>query len=55
MSHEIEADFVSDWYNEATQCRNCASFTDNPGQGFCAEAKSEVPPTAHCDFFSSKD
>lgn len=55
MSHEIESDFVSNWANEATQCQNCTSFEDHGGQGFCTEAQSEVPPTAHCDFFQSKD
>jgi len=55
MSHEIESEFVADWLVEATQCRNCTSFEDRFGQGFCLEAKSEVPATAHCNFFQSKD
>ena len=55
MSHEIEADFVNDWANEASQCQNCTSFENCDGQGFCHEAKSDVPPTSHCDFFQSKD
>lgn len=53
MSHEIEADFVTDWYNEATQCRHCTSFRLENGQGICSEAKTEVPAGAHCDFFQS--
>ncbi|MFA5023924.1 MAG: hypothetical protein WC523_03150 [Patescibacteria group bacterium] len=55
MSHEIEADFVSDYPNEAAQCQNCTSFKLENGKYICTEAKSEVPPTAHCDFFQSID
>ncbi len=55
MSHEIEANFVADWSNEAGQCRRCASFNAEDGSGFCSEAKNEVPPNAHCDFFQSID
>ncbi len=55
MSHEIEADFVNNWSNEATQCHNCTSFVSQAGIGFCNEAQSEVPATAHCDFFQSRD
>lgn len=51
MSHEIEADYKEDWENEASSCQNCTSFE----QGFCNEAKSEVPASAHCDFFQSID
>lgn len=53
MSHEIEADFVAAWHNEASQCRHCTSFRPENGKGFCAEAKTEVPADAHCDFFQS--
>jgi len=55
MSHEIEADFREDWPDEEKQCRRCTSFSLENGRGFCLEAKSEVPPTAHCDFFQSID
>jgi hypothetical protein len=55
MSHEIEAEFVSDWATEATQCQKCTSFEKHGDQGFCQEAKSYVPDTAHCDFFQSQD
>ncbi len=51
MSHEIEANFVNDWANEANQCKNCTSFLS----GYCSEAKADVPATAHCDFFQSRD
>lgn len=51
MAHEIEADFKVNWDSEATSCKNCTSY-DN---GFCDEAKSEVAPDSHCDFFQSID
>ena len=51
MAHEIEADFIEDYYNEDKQCRMCTSFSG----GYCKEAQTEVPPTAHCDFFQSID
>lgn len=55
MSHEIEADFVAQWENEATQCKNCTSFKISGHQSFCTEAQSEVPANGHCDFFQSID
>lgn len=55
MAHEIEADFKEDWPDEEKQCRHCTSFNMIEGKGFCTEAKSAVPPTAHCDFFQSLD
>ncbi len=55
MSHEIDAEFVNDWPTEATQCRNCTSFQNDQGESYCAEARAEVPQTAHCDFFQSKN
>jgi hypothetical protein len=53
MSHEIEADFKDYWPDEEKQCRCCTSF--DAGSGFCSEAKAEVPPEGHCDFFQSID
>lgn len=55
MSHEIEADFVAAWSNEASQCQRCTSFSLEDGRGFCSEAQGEVPPNGHCDFFQSVD
>jgi hypothetical protein len=55
MSHEIEADFKDNWETEATQCLNCTSFEVHEGLGYCNEAKANVPFTAHCDFFQSRD
>lgn len=51
MSHEIESDFRLDWDNPDRECSKCTSFAD----GYCSEAQAEVPATAHCDFFQSKD
>jgi len=54
MSHEIEADYKENWYDEKTQYRNCTSFImGGEGKYYCKEGKCEVPPTAHCDFFQS--
>lgn len=56
MAHEIEADFVYGWENENSQCQRCSSFqVRKNGEGFCTEAKAEVPVDAHCDFFQSVD
>ncbi len=55
MSHEIESDFRLDWPEERTQCKNCTSFRNEKGESYCDEAKAEVPPDAHCDFFQSID
>lgn len=55
MSREIEAEFVSDWANEVSQCQKCTSFTVKDGRYICREDNNEVPPTAHCDFFQSID
>ena len=54
MAHEIESELVNVWPSEAAQCHNCTSFEDRVGRGFCTEAKSEVPFSAHCDFFQSR-
>jgi hypothetical protein len=53
MSHEIEANFVADWSNPDNECSCCTAF--DPETGFCSEAKCEVPPNGHCDFFQSRD
>lgn len=51
MAHEIEADFIEDYYNEDKQCRFCTSFIN----GYCHEAQTEVAPSSHCDFFQMRD
>ncbi len=55
MSHEIEADYVEDYENEASQCQNCTSFSFENGSGYCSEGQCEVSPRAHCDFFQAID
>jgi hypothetical protein len=56
MSHEIEADFVYNWENENSQCHKCTSFRAlDANNGYCEEARAEVPKDAHCDFFQSLD
>ncbi len=53
MSHEIEANFVSDFEFEASQCRHCTSFSLSGGQGHCSEMNADIEPDGHCDFFQS--
>jgi len=55
MSHEIEAEFVNDWTNEVSQCQYCTSCWEEGGEFFCGESRMKVPPTAHCNFFQSRD
>jgi hypothetical protein len=53
MSHEIEANFISESLSEERQCRFCTSF--DAENGFCSEAQAAVPETGYCDFFQSRD
>lgn len=55
MSYEIEADFVGEWMNEESQCRNCTGFINKDGFGYCNEARAEVPEFGHCDYFQARD
>jgi hypothetical protein len=55
MRPENDAEYVVEWANENTQCRNCTSFEAGEEVGYCQEAKGEVSPTAHCDYFQSRD
>jgi len=55
MSHEIEANFVAEGGNPATQCRNCTSLRVEGEECYCTESKSAVPLDGHCDFFQSLD
>ena len=63
---DIDSEFVSEWDNEATQCKNCASFRSRDGQSICQttddklfeeilEENGETAPNSHCDYFQSKD
>jgi len=51
MSHDIESDYREEYDNEERQCPHCQSYEN----GHCRELDIDVPPTAHCDFFSSRD
>ena len=55
MRPESDAEYTSDWGNEETQCAKCNSFEVKEGIGYCHEAKGEVSPTGHCDYFKSQD
>ena len=55
MAHEIEANFVDDFENEAGQCQNCTSFRIEGDICFCTESQTIIPPNGHCDFFQSLD
>ena len=55
MRPENDAEYVADWENKNTQCQNCTSFKLDGAEGYCSEAGGIVPPTAHCDYFQSKD
>ncbi len=55
MRPESDAEYTIDWDNEETQCSKCTSFEIKDNVGYCSEAKGEVAPTAHCDYFKSRD
>ena len=55
MSHEIEANYIEDYYNDEKQCQHCNSFELREGACVCTEYDEEVRATAHCDFFQSVD
>lgn len=51
MSHEIEAEYQEDYYNEEKQCPLCKCYKG----GFCSELEQAVAETAHCEFFTAND
>jgi hypothetical protein len=53
MSHEIESNFIAEWSNPDNECSHCTSFDEE--NGYCSEAKCEVPANGHCDFFQSRE
>lgn len=55
MSHEIEAEYIEDYWNEAKQCKDCTSFLEKNGVCHCSEGKCEVSRIGYCNFFQSKD
>lgn len=62
MSNEVN--YVPDWQDQATQCKNCKSFQSKDGKNACVppdktfeqalEKYGEVSPNGHCDYFQSK-
>ena len=62
MSEEIN--YVENWNDEATQCKNCTCFQSHAGKNACVppeksfedalEEYGEVSLNAHCDFFEAK-
>ncbi len=62
MSDEVN--YVANWDDEATQCKNCVSFQSREGKNACVPPKKtfeealkeygEVDPTGHCDYFEAK-
>ena len=57
MAHEIEAEFVPEWEDEAGQCKNCTSFQtgESEDDDYCSESKSSTPANGHCNYFQSID
>ena len=59
-----EVNYVSNWPDEATQCKNCANFQSQDGKKVCVpkdktfkqalEEYGEVDETGHCDFWQAK-
>ncbi|MFC1645321.1 hypothetical protein ACFL08_04830 [Patescibacteria group bacterium] len=62
MSDEVN--YVENWEDESTQCKNCTSFQNHSGKNACVPPEKsfeealkeygEISPTAHCDFFEAK-
>ena len=55
MPHEIESNFVEDYWNEEKQCRHCDSSKVKDEINVCDDSKEAVPLNGHCDFFRSID
>ena len=59
-----DVNYVANWTEEATQCKNCVSFQSQNGKNACVppgetfEAAlmkfGEALPTGHCDYFTAK-
>jgi len=62
MSDDVN--FVENWEDESTQCKNCKQFQSQGEKNACVpEDKTfeeaikeygEVSPNAHCDYFEKK-
>jgi hypothetical protein len=59
-----DVNFVVNWKNEDTQCKNCKSFKEKDGKTVCVpedktfeqalEEYGNCPPEGHCDYFEEK-
>ncbi len=59
-----EVNYIPNWEDEATQCKNCKNFQSKQGKNACVppdktfeqalEAYGEVSPNGHCNFFQKK-
>jgi len=62
MSDDVQ--YVENWADESTQCKNCGQYQSKDGKNVCvpkdksfAEALSEygeVNPNGHCNYFEEK-
>jgi hypothetical protein len=55
MAHDIEANYIKDYWNEDRQCRLCTSFDCSKEKCACKELDQAVGPNDYCDFFSLAD
>lgn len=55
MAHDIESDYKEEYWNEDKRCPLCDSCREQGGVLYCSELEMEIKPTAHCDFFRSKN
>jgi hypothetical protein len=62
----LDSEYVNEWGNEATQCKNCSSFYNQEDVCVCVtsndktfeellEENGEISPEGHCDYFKSLD
>ena len=59
-----DVNYLADWSEEATQCKNCRSFQSQDGKNACVPPDKtfeaaltefgEVSPGGHCDYFTAK-
>ena len=62
MSDDVN--FVTEWADEATQCKNCKQFQEKDGKTACVpedetfeaalEEYGACPANAHCNYFEAK-
>jgi len=62
MSDDVN--YVADWNNKSTQCKNCVSFQSKDGKNTCVpedknfeqalDEYGEVSPSGHCNYFRTK-